>query len=69
MAPQRPASRVSLAYEARAAGLLEQALKRTAANQRAAFWRDIVARDGILAPLLRNAKIRKPLESIILSSW
>ncbi|MBV8611171.1 MAG: tetratricopeptide repeat protein, partial [Singulisphaera sp.] len=52
----RPASRDSLAYEARAADLLQQALERTPADRRPAFWRDVVARDAMLRPLFHNPR-------------
>ena len=58
----RAATRDSLAYEARAADLLEQALERTPASRRSAFWRDVIARDALLRPLLHNPRILRRLQ-------
>jgi tetratricopeptide (TPR) repeat protein len=58
----RPASRDSLAYESRAAGLLEACLRHTPSERRGAFWRDVVARDPVLVPLLRNPTIVRRLK-------
>jgi lipoprotein NlpI len=53
----RPATGDSLAYEARAAELLRQALERTPAERRSSMWRDVVAQDSPLRPLLRNPRL------------
>jgi hypothetical protein len=47
----RAATRDALAYEARASTLLGQALERTPADRRAAFWREVVAPDDALSAL------------------
>jgi tetratricopeptide (TPR) repeat protein len=53
----RRATGESLAYESRAADLLEQALEHTPAAGRPAFWRDVIARDPMLHPLWQNPRI------------
>jgi tetratricopeptide (TPR) repeat protein len=53
----RPATVESLAYESRAADLLEQALERTPARDRPAFWRNVIARDALLRPLWQNPRL------------
>jgi tetratricopeptide (TPR) repeat protein len=58
----RAATRDSLAYEARAADLLAEALERTPADHRTPFWRDVVARDVLLRPLWRNPRIVRRLQ-------
>ena len=58
----RVATRDSLAYEARAADLLAEALARTPADRRTPFWHDVVARDVLLRPLLRNPSIVRRLQ-------
>ncbi len=58
----RPASRDSLAYEARASDLLRLALERTPSSQRSTFWSNVVARDPGLAALLRNPKVIERLK-------
>jgi tetratricopeptide (TPR) repeat protein len=59
----RSATGESLAYEARAAVLLEQALERTPAGRRTAFWRDVIARDALLRPLWQNPRILRRFQS------
>jgi len=58
----RTASRDSLAYEARAADLLERALEQTPTDRKTLFWRDVVARDPALRPLFQNPKILRRLK-------
>ena len=53
----------SLAYEARAAELLHQALEQTPASRRSAFWRDLIARDASLRPLFNNPRILRRLQA------
>jgi tetratricopeptide (TPR) repeat protein len=53
----RPASSDSLAYEARSAALLRQALERTPTERRSLFWREVVGQDILLRPLLHNPRI------------
>jgi tetratricopeptide (TPR) repeat protein len=53
----RSASRDSLSFEARSAALLRQALERTPAERRSSMWRDVVAQDTLLRPLLHNPRI------------
>jgi tetratricopeptide (TPR) repeat protein len=59
----RPASSDSLAFEARAASLLRQALDRTPAEDRSEFWREVVVRDNLMRPLLRNPRVLQALKS------
>jgi tetratricopeptide (TPR) repeat protein len=59
----RPATSDSLAYEARSAELLQQALERTPAERRSSVWRDVVAQDPLLRPLLRNPRVLQWLRS------
>ena len=60
---RRVASGDSLAYEARAADLLERSLGQTPADRKPLFWRDVVARDPALRPLFQNPKILRRLKS------
>jgi tetratricopeptide (TPR) repeat protein len=64
----RPASRDSLALEARAAGLLREALERTPPGERSGFWREVVAHDLSMKPLLHNPQIVKRLQQIVPSA-
>jgi serine/threonine protein kinase/predicted Zn-dependent protease len=59
----RAVSSDTLSYEARAAELLRQALDRTPAEGRSAFWRDFVARDILMRPLFHNPRILHWLKS------
>jgi eukaryotic-like serine/threonine-protein kinase len=64
----RSASRDSLAFEARAIDLLGQAIERTPADERPEFWREVVARDDAMRPLLRNPQVVKRLKPVVLSA-
>ncbi len=58
----RPVSRDALDYESRAETLLRQALEKTPAESRLAFWNDYLAKDPALKPLFRNPKLLKRLK-------
>ena len=64
----RLASRDSLAHEARAAVLLRQTLELTPAADRVEFWQKVVARDDALKPVLRNLRLVKQLQAVVLLS-
>jgi tetratricopeptide (TPR) repeat protein len=64
----RPASRVSLAREARAADLLCEVLERTAPGERPAFWEKVVATDPSMRPLLHNPQVVRRLQQVVASA-
>jgi tetratricopeptide (TPR) repeat protein len=60
----RAATRDSIAYEARAADLLQLSLERTPTDRRTDFWRTVVARDVWLRPLLANPRVLRRLQAV-----
>jgi tetratricopeptide (TPR) repeat protein len=52
--------RISFQYTARAQGLLRRALEKLPAEQRAAFWRDVIQEDPTLRVILRHADFAEP---------
>jgi len=58
----RASLRDSLAYEARAAELLERSLDQKRRDEKPTFWRDVVSRDPALRPIFQNPRIRRRLD-------
>ncbi len=57
----RSVSNDALTYESRAEVLLREALQKTPAGSRLAFWQDYVAKDPMIQPIFRNPQLLRRL--------